>query len=54
MLLKYISIIGILILCGKISAQNFYDQNNIQKIEITFLQKNLDYQIDTAKAVAEG
>lgn len=54
MLLKYISFIGFFILCGNISAQNFYDQNVIQKIEIQFTQTNWDYQLDTAKAGAEG
>ena len=40
--------------CGTISAQNFYDQNTIQKIEIQFTQPNWDYQLDTSKAGAEG
>lgn len=53
-MLKYISFIGILILCGRLSAQNFYDQSTIQKIEIQFTQPNWDYQMDTAKAGAEG
>jgi hypothetical protein len=35
-------------------GQNFYDQTVIQKIEITFLQTNWDYQLDTAKAGADG
>lgn len=51
---KYISFIVLLLLCGKISAQNFYDQTVIQKIEIQFTQTNWDYQLDTAKAGAEG
>ena len=54
MQLKIISFIIVLILCGKISAQNFYDLNTIQKIEIQFSQPNWDYQLDTAKAGAEG
>ena len=54
MLLKFISFISVFILCGKLSAQNFYDQNTIQKIEIQFAQPNWDYQLDTAKAGAEG
>jgi hypothetical protein len=54
MLLKYISYISIIILCGRISAQNFYNQDTIQKIEITFIQPNWDYQMDTSKAGAEG
>lgn len=42
------------ILCGKFSAQNFYDVNTVQKIEITFSQTNWDYQLDTAKAGTDG
>ncbi len=53
-MLKYISFIITLTLCGKLSAQSFYDQNTIQKIEIQFTQPNWDYQLDTAKAGAEG
>lgn len=53
-MLKYIPFIGMLILCGKLSAQSFYDQSTIQKIEIQFTQSNWDYQLDTAKAGAEG
>ncbi|MBI3521330.1 MAG: CotH kinase family protein [Bacteroidetes bacterium] len=37
-------------MCGKISAQYFYDIHTIQKIEISFSQSNWDYQLDTAKA----
>ena len=54
MQLKIISFIIVLILCGKVSAQNFYDPSTIQKIEIQFSQPNWDYQLDTAKAGAEG
>lgn len=54
MLSKCISFIALLVLCGKISSQNFYDQTIIQKIEIQFTQTNWDYQLDTAKAGAEG
>lgn len=39
----------IVFLSERISSQNFYDINTIQKIEITFLQTNWDYQLDTAK-----
>lgn len=39
----------ILFLSKIILAQNFYDIDTIQKIEITFLQPNWDYQLDTAK-----
>ncbi|MGB4838073.1 MAG: CotH kinase family protein [Saprospiraceae bacterium] len=35
-------------------AQNLYDLNTIQKIEITFTQTNWDYQLDTAYAGSEG
>lgn len=48
------SIIGLFILCGKISAQNFYDVSTIQKIEINFSQPNWDYQLDTSKAGIDG
>lgn len=41
-------------LCGATSAQTFYDINTIQKIDITFSQSNWDYQLDTAKAGADG
>jgi hypothetical protein len=54
MRLSIISFFSLIILCGNISAQNFYDQNTIQKIEIQFNQTNWDYQLDTAKAGAEG
>ena len=54
MLLKYSSIIGLLILCGKFSAQNFYDINTLQKIEVYFAQSNWDYQLDTSKAGVDG
>lgn len=54
MLLKYFLIIGFLILCGRSSAQNFYDLSTLQKIEINFLQSNWDYQLDTSKAGADG
>jgi len=35
-------------------SQTLYDINTIQKIEITFTQSNWDFQLDTAKAGAEG
>jgi hypothetical protein len=35
-------------------AQVLYDLNTIQKIEIYFSQPNWDYQLDTAKAGADG
>lgn len=35
-------------------GQGFYDQNSIQKIEITFAQSNWDYMLDTAKNGSEG
>jgi spore coat protein CotH len=52
--LKYISIISLLILCERYSAQNFYDINTLQKIEIHFSQSNWDYQLDTSKAGVDG
>lgn len=54
MFLKYISIISLLILCERYSAQNFYDINTLQKIEIHFSQSNWDYQLDTSKAGVDG
>src|ERR1700752_2584212 len=48
------SFICLFFLCGKFSAQNFYDVNTIQKIEITFSQPNWDYQLDTAKTGADS
>ncbi|MES2386918.1 MAG: CotH kinase family protein [Bacteroidota bacterium] len=42
-------------LSGTAQAQSgFYDISRIQKIEITLTQSNWDYQMDTAKAGAEG
>ena len=35
-------------------SQNFYNINTIQKIEISFLQPNWDYIMDTAKAGKDG
>lgn len=52
--MKKILLLLSIILCGTFSAQNFYDPTVIQKIEITFLQSNWDYQMDTAKAGKEG
>lgn len=54
MFLRSSLLLIIFFLCGKLSAQNFYDQTTIQKIEITFPQPNWDYQMDTSKAGAEG
>ena len=54
MRLSILSFFSFIILCGNVSAQNFYDQNTIQKIEIQFTQPNWDYQLDTAKSGAEG
>jgi hypothetical protein len=53
-MLKYISFAAMLTLCKTLSAQSFYDQATIQNIEIQFTQPNWDYQLDTAKAGAEG
>lgn len=44
----------ILFLSKPILAQNFYDLDTIQKIEITFVQPNWDYQLDTAKQGADS
>ena len=41
-------------ICGQVKAQNFYDLNTIQKIELIFLQSNWDYQLDTAKQGADS
>lgn len=42
--------------CMKLSygQTTLYDQKTIQKIEITFTQPDWDYQLDTAKAGADG
>lgn len=37
-----------------LQAQNFYDMNTIQKIEITFAQSNWDALLDAEKAGADG
>lgn len=37
-----------------IKAQNFYNINAIQKIEVSFYQSNWDYILDTAKAGKDG
>ena len=54
MRLSILSFFSLIILCEKLSAQNFYDVNTIQIIQITFSQSNWDYQMDTAKAGAQG
>jgi hypothetical protein len=54
MRLSIFSFFSLIILCGNISAQNFYDQSIIQQIEIQFNQSDWDYELDTAKAGAEG
>ncbi len=54
MRLFIISFFSLITLCWNISAQSFYDQNTIQKIEIQFTQPTWDYDLDTAKAGAEG
>lgn len=40
--------------CLSVNAQNFYDVNKIQRIEISLSQSNWDYILDTAKAGADG
>lgn len=53
--LQFILSIFILSFCfNKTNAQTFYDLNTIQKIEISFLQPNWDYQLDTSKTGSEG
>jgi hypothetical protein len=54
MKIKNIFFYSLFFLCGIVSAQNFYDINTIQKIEITFSQSNWDFQLDTSKAGADG
>lgn len=45
----------VLFLFQTVQAQTtFYDQNTIQKIEITFTQPDWDYQLDTAKAGSDS
>lgn len=46
--------LSVLLFISKSFSQNFYDLNIIQKIEISFSQPDWDYQMDTAKAGAEG
>ena len=41
-------------LCGKFSAQTFYNQSTLQKIQLYFSATNWDYQMDTAKAGVQG
>lgn len=41
-------------LSSHLNSQNFYDIYTIQKIEITFLQSNWNYQLDTAKQGADS
>lgn len=41
-------------LSSHLNSQTFYDINTIQKIEITFLQPNWSYQLDTAKQGADN
>ena len=52
MRLRHCFILTFLSFCG--FAQNLYDPNTIQKIEINFTQTNWDYILDTAKAGADG
>ena len=49
------TLISLLMLSQFTFAQvDLYDIGTIQKIEIFFLQSNWDYQLDTAKAGADG
>ncbi|MBL0047607.1 MAG: CotH kinase family protein [Bacteroidetes bacterium] len=53
--MKYRLPFVLLLICNLIYAQTaLYDLNTIQQIEINFTQSNWDYQMDTAKAGAEG
>jgi hypothetical protein len=55
LLKKGLGVLGILLLSSAVKAQStFYDLATIQKIEIQFSQSDWDYQMDTAKAGAEG
>jgi hypothetical protein len=47
-------LIAVIFCASVVNAQNFYDLNTIQKIEISFSQIDWDYQLDTAKAGSEG
>jgi hypothetical protein len=50
MRLRFASVIFLLCsLSNELTAQTFYDQSSLQKIEIFFNQPNWDYQMDTAK-----
>ncbi len=47
---SFFTFLVFLIVCNsKLFSQNFYDINTIQRIEISFLQSNWDYILDTAK-----
>jgi hypothetical protein len=53
--LVFIGILVILLVSyNSFSQTNLYDIGQIQRIEITFTQANWDYQLDTAKAGADG
>ena len=54
MKLKSILILTCFCLCGKFSAQTFYNQSTLQKIQLYFSATNWDYQMDTAKAGVQG
>lgn len=45
---------AVLLTSLKVTAQTFYNNSNIQKIEIQFFQANWDYMLDTAKLGSEG
>lgn len=44
----------LMLIAAKLNAQTLYDLNTVQQINIGFSQSNWDYQMDTAKAGAEG
>lgn len=51
---QFLFIIAILWGSGVYAQTGFYAVDTIQKIDITFTQPNWDYQMDTAKAGADG
>lgn len=51
---KNLTLLALLACSIMASAQSLYDINQIQQIEIYFSQTNWDFQMDTAKAGAEG
>lgn len=46
---KNVLLLLLLCSCNFLTAQNFYDINTLQKIELYFSSSNWDYQLDTSK-----